>query len=138
MTEPYDAERLRKCSTALGMLRDGLSVTHGSLGQAAKLDNSLKSIISITDEAATALAAQAEEIERLRADKERLDFLESECLDLRCFDEPTGGDDVDIVWRVIQHFQAEPRERVVSDVYNDDPRKAIDEAKAALGGKQDD
>lgn len=54
-----------------------------------------------------------------------LDFLRDESLDLRCFDMPTGGDDADIGWRTVQHHMGEPRERVASEVYHDDPRAAI-------------
>jgi len=62
-------------------------------------------------------------------DTKLLDTLRSESWDLRCFDIPTGGDDSDIGWRVIGHWQAEPCERVVAEVYYDDPRAAL---KAAM------
>lgn len=78
----------------------------------------------------------ADEIARLRADKARLDALMNESWDLRCFSMPTaGGDDADIGWRVIGHYMAEPCERVMGEVYVDDPRAAID---AALGREKDD
>lgn len=85
----------------------------------------------ICDEAADLIETQAREIERLRADKERLDFLQYESRDLRCFDMPTGSGDADIGWRVIGHFMAKPYERVLAEVYTDNVRAVID---AALAG----
>lgn len=61
-------------------------------------------------------------------DRARLDTLHRESWDLRCFDIPTGGDDYDIGWRVVGHWQAKPHERVIAEVYTDDPRAAIDAA----------
>jgi len=52
--------------------------------------------------------------------------------DLRCFDMPTGGDDFDIGWRVVGHWQAEPCERTIAEVFSDDPARAVREALAAL------
>ena len=52
--------------------------------------------------------------------------------DLRCFDVPTGGGDCDIGWRVIGHWQAEPRERTIAEVFVDDPAEAIRQALARL------
>lgn len=40
-----------------------------------------------------------------------LRWLEDESCDLRCIDVPTGGDDADIDWIVVGHYQAEPRMR---------------------------
>jgi len=71
-------------------------------------------------------------IEALEQDKARLDALAGESWDLRCFDVPTGGDDADIGWRVIGHWMAEPRERIIGEVYHDNPRAAIDQARARL------
>lgn len=67
-------------------------------------------------------------------DRKLLDAIQHESWDLRCFDIPTGGDDCDIGWSVIGHWQAEPHERVVAEVYVDDPRTAIRAAIAAKGG----
>jgi hypothetical protein len=69
--------------------------------------------------------------EVLEADKARLDYLQTESDDLRCFDIPTGGGDADIGWQVIGHFQGAPRERVIAEVWHDDVRAAIDAARAA-------
>lgn len=59
-----------------------------------------------------------------RADAERLDRLGNESWDLRSF--CIGEEDVG--WRVIEFHQAAPHERVVAEVYKDDPRAAIDAA----------
>lgn len=59
--------------------------------------------------------------------------LRDESWDLRCFGIPTaGGDDFDIGWRVIGHWQAEPCERTVAEVFSDDPVEAVRQAVAAL------
>lgn len=72
--------------------------------------------------------------ERLRADKARLDYLQDESNDVRSVSLPTGGDDADIGWQVIAHYQAQPCERVVGENFSDDIRAAIDDAmnRAAL------
>lgn len=64
-------------------------------------------------------------------DTKRLDALAQEYWDLRSFEIRTWGDDSDVGWRVIEHHMAEPRERVVAEVFKDDPRAAIDAALAA-------
>lgn len=66
--------------------------------------------------------------ERVEADTRRLDTLLRESWDLRCFSFCQGED---VGWRVIAHYMAEPRERVVAEVFADDPRAAIDEAVLA-------
>ncbi|MNU93166.1 hypothetical protein D3C71_831020 [compost metagenome] len=58
--------------------------------------------------------------------------LRDESWDLRCFSVPTGGDDADIGWRVVGHWQAEPCERTVAEVFYDDPAEAVRQALAAL------
>lgn len=58
-------------------------------------------------------------------DRKLLDAIQHESWDLRCFNIPTGGDGCDIGWSVIGHWQAEPHERVVAEIYHDDPRAAI-------------
>lgn len=65
---------------------------------------------------------------------EALKWLEDECLDLRCINVPTGGDDYDVAWRVIEHFQAEPTEREVG--YGSTPMEAIRTALVALHLRQ--
>ena len=60
---------------------------------------------------------------------ELLRFLQDQCIDLRCF---TTSDGEDVGWRTVQHHMSEPRERVVSEVYGDQPRRAIREAMARI------
>ncbi|WP_312066061.1 hypothetical protein [Brevundimonas sp.] len=61
------------------------------------------------------------------------DAIRTESWDLRCFGIPTaGGDDWDIGWRVVGHWQAEPCERTVAEVFSDDPAEAVRQALAAL------
>lgn len=67
------------------------------------------------------------------SDVELFDLLRDQSWDLRCFDYPTGGDDRDIGWRVIGHWDAEPKERVVAEVHEDDPKAAILAAILAQG-----
>lgn len=43
----------------------------------------------------------------------------------------TGGDDSDIGWRVIGHWQAKPNERTIAEVYHDDPAEAVRAALAS-------
>ncbi|UUC95560.1 hypothetical protein [Comamonas sp. C11] len=62
-------------------------------------------------------------------DTELLDFLKDQCIDLRCF---TTSDGDDVGWRTVQHHMGEPRERVVSEVCGDEPRRAIREAMARI------
>jgi hypothetical protein len=59
------------------------------------------------------------------SDAELLDVLASNSWDLRCISVPTGGDDADIDWIIIEHHQAEPQERTIAQAYADDPRAAI-------------
>lgn len=62
-------------------------------------------------------------------DAARLDWLQENSCDLRCIGAPTGGDDYDINWIVIEHHQATPHEREIGRSYTDDPRAAIDAAR---------
>jgi hypothetical protein len=81
---------------------------------------------------ATTFEQQAATIAEFVVDKERLDWLQSESDDLLCFSIPTGGGDADVGWRVVGHYMGEPENRVIAEVYHDDLRAAIDEARAAL------
>jgi hypothetical protein len=65
------------------------------------------------------------------SDKALLDFLRDTSCDLRSIDVPTGGDDSDVHWRVIEHYMSEPREREIGRSWSDDPREAIRAAIAA-------
>lgn len=81
-------------------------------------------------EASNITALEAER-DALREDKARLDWLENESDDLRCFSIPTGAGDADIGWRVVGHFMAKPTERVLGEVQHDSVRDAIDQARAS-------
>ncbi len=59
------------------------------------------------------------------SDRELLDVLASNSWDLRCISVPTGGDDHDIDWIIVEHHQAEPCERTIAQAHSDDPRAAI-------------
>lgn len=80
------------------------------------------------------VSTQQAEIERLRESDRLLNALRDNSWDLLCFDVATGGDDYDIGWRVVGHWQAEPKERVLAEVFNDDPADAI---RQALGKHHD-
>lgn len=62
-------------------------------------------------------------------DSERLDWIEANSYDLRCYNCPTGGDDYDIYWNVVSHHMAKPTEREVGQGGHT-PRQAIDRAIA--------
>jgi hypothetical protein len=66
----------------------------------------------------------------LADDTRRLDALAKNSWDLRCFDMSSE----DIGWRVIEHHMAKPHERIVAEVFRDDPRQAIDAAMRAAHG----
>ena len=67
-------------------------------------------------------------------DTQLLNWLRDECCDLRCISVPTGGDDYDVRWVVIQHHMAEPREREIGESFTDDPRDAIRAARTRGNG----
>lgn len=72
-----------------------------------------------------------DELEALKGDAkdaERLEFIENGTVDLRCHSAPTGGDDFDIYWNVIEHHMAEPNEREIG--WGNTARQAIDAAIA--------
>lgn len=65
-----------------------------------------------------------------------LAFIEENCLDLRCVDEPTGGDDADVVWVVIEHHMAPPRYRDIGLGYS--PKEALDDAIKRIHVRQEE
>lgn len=73
----------------------------------------------------------AQQVKPLTDDTLRLDALDQNCWDLRCFSHSSGED---YGWRVIEHHMAKPHERTVAEVYSNDPRKAIDAAIEASRG----
>ncbi len=52
--------------------------------------------------------------------------IEENTWDLRCIDEPTGGDDYNVAWIIIEHHIAEPQERQIG--YGKTSLEAIAEA----------
>ena len=81
---------------------------------------------------APALIAAARQLEEVRRDGERLQLIEDECLDVRCYSRPTGGDDYSTGWEVSEHPTGEDEVRVIGQ-YPDNLRKALDLAAAQLG-----
>ena len=82
----------------------------------------------------------AAEVEKLRADKDRIDEVQNQSLRIEPFEVRTpGGDDADVGWRIFTHHQQAPHLREVACHYADDVRTAIDAAiaarKQAEGGK---
>lgn len=65
-------------------------------------------------------------------DAARLDWLRDNSCDLRCVDSATGQGDGDIHWIVIEHHMTAPVEREIGRAYRDDPRAAIDAARARM------
>lgn len=65
-------------------------------------------------------------------DSLRLDTLQRESWDLRCFDRGNTFGDGDVGWRVVEHHMGKPYERTVAEVFEDDPRAAIDAACALV------
>ena len=61
---------------------------------------------------------------RENQDTKRLDALRDESWDVRSF---CIGDE-DVGWRVVEFHMAAPHERVIAEVFKDDPRAAIDAA----------
>ena len=66
---------------------------------------------------------------RLEAENKQLEkyeAIEENAWDLRCTDIPTGGDDYDIGWIIVEHHIVEPRERIIGR--GKTPIEAITEA----------
>ena len=53
-------------------------------------------------------------------------FLEDECLNLECENEPTGGDDYSVAWKVYSHHQSSPQKRL--EGFGRTPVEAIKDA----------
>lgn len=80
------------------------------------------------------VAESAAEDAKRERDTKRLDALAKNYWKLDPFERPTGGDDSDVGWRAIQYHMDKPHERIVAEVFVDDPRAAID---AAMGEVDD-
>ena len=83
---------------------------------------------------APALIAAYRQLEEVRRDAERLQLIEDECLDVRCYSTPTGGDDFSTLWQVSQHHMGERQPRIIGQ-HADNLRKALDLAAAQLNGE---
>ena len=66
--------------------------------------------VSFSMEAAKAAIT---EYEQLQAELDKYRAIEENNWDLQCIDVSTCGDDCDIEWIVVEHYQAEPRKRIV-------------------------
>jgi hypothetical protein len=64
-------------------------------------------------------------------DSARLNALLHASWNLECFNMATGGGDYEIGWRVFEHHESAPLKRTVAEVYEDNPRAAIDRARAS-------
>ena len=63
-----------------------------------------------------------------------METVEDEGWDIRSVDQPTGGDDYIVSWKIIEHYMAEPHDRVVGQ--GDSILSAISNAIAAKGTNQ--
>ncbi|MBR8409787.1 hypothetical protein [Burkholderia cenocepacia] len=66
-------------------------------------------------------------------DTDRLNWLRDETCDLRCIDIPTGAGDGEVQWVVVQHHMSKPHEREIGRSNKEEPREAIDAARAGEG-----
>jgi len=122
------ANRLRKVEAAVAAMAEREAALAARVTQLEERDMMLTKQIVLYAAEGDALRAK---VEALRADRDRLNSVRDESWDLRCFNIPTpGGDDADIGWRVVEHHSVSPHERVIAIVYHDDPRAAIDAARA--------
>lgn len=64
------------------------------------------------------------------ADTDRLNWLRDETCDLRCIDVPTGAGDCEVRWVVVRHHMSKPHEREIGRSTTEEPREAIDAARA--------
>ena len=79
----------------------------------------------------TRILALLDELDALRKDAERLDWIANEYITVASFARPTGGDDADVGWQFLQHHCGEQKPRPIWHHYRDDLRAAIDAARAA-------
>jgi len=87
-----------------------------------------------------ALQSQAERIKELEAkmvplekDAARLDWIQSEYIQVDTFAMPTGGDDADVGWTLKQWHCGERVPRLIHEHFKDDLRAAIDAAMGITG-----
>lgn len=74
----------------------------------------------------------SDELNALRQDQARLDALEANFWDARFVGCPTpGGDDGSVTVEIVGHYMGAPFERVLGEDYNENLRRAIDQAMTA-------
>lgn len=93
---------------------------------------SLATAILATDLVPDEAAIRADEREKC-AKNDLLNVMEAECWSLRCFNIPTGGDDYDVGWEVVEHHMAKPHDRRIG--FGGTPREAL--AAAIRSGGED-
>lgn len=125
-----EAERV----ACIAVARDDRNIGIGGDATAGMIANAIRALGPNSAYDAAIKAAETRGMEAAE-DTALLNWLRDNSCDLRCVDVPTGGDDCDIDWIVVSHFQAEPQEREVGRSFIDDPRPAIRAAtRAAAGG----
>ncbi len=95
-------------------------------------DEIVKANLYCIEELGDIIAKHFPETDKVADHKGLLDWLESECYDLRCEDVPSFGDDADIIWVVISHHMGKPKERY--EGYGKTPERAI---RDAMKSKED-
>lgn len=103
-------------------LRKGRSIQLSYTGSTGRCRNEESGVITVKNQAAECGNLPAD---RSSTDGQLLSALAENYWDIRCINLPTGGDDFDIDWIVVEHHMAEPRERTIAQAYCDDPRVAI-------------
>ncbi|MFD2206595.1 hypothetical protein [Kiloniella antarctica] len=76
-----------------------------------KIRRDMRKALSSTKEL-TPKASEANEDSGETGAEGLIKYLEDECLNLECENEPTGGDDYDVAWKVYSHHQGEPYKRL--------------------------
>lgn len=102
--------------------RNAVEVTDGMVESALKVFFSHKDGYDRMGMRAALEAAISVVASRDREDAERFDFIERECLDLRCVEYED-----DFYFVVVEHYMGEPKERVIGT--GAFPRQAIDAAR---------
>lgn len=69
-------------------------------------------------------------IDQWRTPEDGLMTLEENCWDLRCIDIPTGSDDADTGWNIVEHHMSDPKERVIGTGRS--PEEALKSATSML------
>ncbi len=96
---------------AVGKDKTSLQVNCGARG-GGKMRQMMIEIGKVNPDIIIIVESDAQ-IAQLKAELETYKAIEENSWDLQCIDIPSGGDDFDIGWIVIEHYQAEPKERIV-------------------------